>query len=105
MDLRYGKTGNDVQLVLHATLLQNELNSDVACLTTHVRTCLATNKVARFVFWLVEPENAQHRYSTRFAAKSQNNLHVFYCPFYCTIKLTNVRQKVTEIVDCKTARI
>ena len=29
--------------------LQNELNSDVARSTTHVRTCLAINKVARFV--------------------------------------------------------
>ena len=32
-----------------ATLQQNEVNSDVARFTTHVRTCLATNKVARFL--------------------------------------------------------
>ena len=31
-------------------MLQNELNTDVARFTSHVRTCLATNKVARFVF-------------------------------------------------------
>ena len=31
-----------------ATLLQNELNSDVARFTTHIQTCLETNKVARW---------------------------------------------------------
>ena len=69
-------------------LLQNELNSDVACFTTHFRTCLATNKVARFVF--VGSKKAQHRYSTRFAAMLQNKLFArFYCPFSRTlIRLT-----------------
>ena len=33
-----------------ATLLQNELNSQVARFTTHIRTCPASNKVARFFF-------------------------------------------------------
>ena len=34
-----------------AALLQNKLNfSDVAHFTTHIRTCLPTNKVARFIF-------------------------------------------------------
>ena len=28
-----------------STFLQNELNNDVACFTTHVQTCLATKKV------------------------------------------------------------
>ena len=30
----------------------------------------------------------QHGYSTRFAVKSQNKLHVLCCPFYCTLKHT-----------------
>ena len=50
MTLRYSETGNKKRATRFATLLQNELNTDVARLTTHVRTCLATNKVARFVF-------------------------------------------------------
>ena len=85
-------------------MLQKELNSDVACLTTHVRTCLATNKVARF-FFLRGVKRATYRYSTRFAAKSQNKLHVYCCPFDRTFIFTNVTQRVTEIVDYKTARI
>ena len=33
-----------------ATLLQKELNIDVARIATHVRTCISTSKVTRFVF-------------------------------------------------------
>ena len=33
------------------------------------------------LMWL---ENAQHRYSTSFAAMLQNKLHVFRCPFFRT---------------------
>ena len=47
--LKYGKTGNKKRATCFATLLQNELNSDVARCNTLVRTCLATNKVARFL--------------------------------------------------------
>ena len=36
---RYGKTGNKTRATCLATLLQNELNSDVARFTTHVQTC------------------------------------------------------------------
>ena len=38
VDLRYGKTGNKKRLACFATLLQNELNSDIASFTTHVQT-------------------------------------------------------------------
>ena len=48
--LSYSKTGNKKRATRFATLLQNELNTDVARFTNHVRTCLATNQVARFVF-------------------------------------------------------
>ena len=37
--LRYAKTGNKKHAPCFATLLQNELNSDVARFTTHVQTC------------------------------------------------------------------
>ena len=35
LQVRYGKTGNKNSATCLATLLQNELNSDVACFTTH----------------------------------------------------------------------
>ena len=44
VDLRYGKTGNKKRATCFATLLENELNSDVARFITIVRTCLATRK-------------------------------------------------------------
>ena len=31
--------------ICFATLLQNELKSDVACFTAHIQTCFATNQV------------------------------------------------------------
>ena len=36
---------------------------------------------------LFKPVNAQHRYSTRFAAMSQNKWHASCCPFHCTLRL------------------
>ena len=40
---------------LFCSILPNELNSDDARLTAHVRTCLAANKVARFFLsWVVK---------------------------------------------------
>ena len=77
--LRHSKTGSKKRATCFATLLQNELNSDLARSTTQFRTRLATNQVARFVF--VGGKKAQHRYSTSFAAMLQNKLHVFCCSF------------------------
>ena len=37
--LRYGKARNKKRTICLATLLQNELNSDVTRFTTHVQTC------------------------------------------------------------------
>ena len=48
--LSYSKTGNKKRATGFATLLQNEMNTDVVCFTTRIRTCLATNKVARLFF-------------------------------------------------------
>ena len=46
--------GNEKRATCFATLLQNELNSDVARFTTHVRTC----KVASFFFFVSDkPRN------------------------------------------------
>ena len=39
--------GNKKHATCLATLLQNELNSDVARFTNHVQTCLATNQVVK----------------------------------------------------------
>ena len=66
----YSKTANKKRAACFPSLLQNQLNSDVARFTTDARTC---RKVARW--W-----NVQHRYSTRFASMLQNKLHVFCCP-------------------------
>ena len=52
--LSCSKTGNKTRASCFATLLQNEFNSDVECFINHVRTCLATNKVARFFSWVVK---------------------------------------------------
>ena len=38
--LRHGKTGNKKSATCFATLLQNELNGDVARFTTNVQTCI-----------------------------------------------------------------
>ena len=38
--LRYGKTGNKKHATCLATLLQNELNNDVARFTTHIKPVL-----------------------------------------------------------------
>ena len=38
--LRYGKTGNKKRATCLATLLQNELNSDVTRFTTHIKPVL-----------------------------------------------------------------
>ena len=48
--LSYSKTGNKKRATGFATLLQNEMNTDVVCFNTRIRTCLATNKVARPFF-------------------------------------------------------
>ena len=38
--LRYGKSGNKKRATCFARLLQNELNSDFACFTTHIKPVL-----------------------------------------------------------------
>ena len=44
--VRYGYSGNiGVQLDCFGTLLQNEFKGGVVCVTTHIQTCLATNRV------------------------------------------------------------
>ena len=80
--LRYGKTGrNKKRAICFATWLQNELNSDVARFTTHEnKPCI-----------LISCNYAQHRYSTWFAAMLRNKLHVFCCPFYCSLSLVLYR--------------
>ena len=48
--LSYSETGNKKRATCFATLLQNEMNTDVARFTTRIRTCLARNKAARLFF-------------------------------------------------------
>ena len=48
--LNYSKAGNRQRATCSATLLQNELNSDVPRFATCVQTCFATNKVVRVFF-------------------------------------------------------
>ena len=44
---RYGKTGNKKRATFFATLLQNELNSDVVCFTPREKKKLATDRFER----------------------------------------------------------
>ena len=46
--LRHGKTGNKKQATCLATLLQKELNSDVARFTTHIIPLVPETFLARF---------------------------------------------------------
>ena len=52
LTLSYSETGNKTRATCFATLLQNELYSDVERFTTDVQTCLATTKVARYFFFV-----------------------------------------------------
>ena len=45
-DLKILLNGQQKRTTCFVTLLQNELESDVARFTTHVQTCLATNQVS-----------------------------------------------------------
>ena len=45
-DLKIQLNGQQKRATCFVTLLQNELESDVARFTTHVQTCLATNQVS-----------------------------------------------------------
>ena len=53
------KKGEQKHATRFATLLQNELNGDVARFTTHVQTCKQRDLLHDRFY------NAQHRYSTR----------------------------------------
>ena len=88
--LRYGKTGNKKWTTCFATLLQNELNSDVVRFTTPVQTCF--NNLICFKTGFIWVVNAQHLYSTRFVAMLQNKLHVFCYTFFCTFKQVEFRE-------------
>ena len=73
---RYGKPGNKKGATCFATLLQNELNSDVARFTTHIKPVLQQirlltglnvgGKTCNIAFQLVS-----------FASMLQDKLHVF----------------------------
>jgi len=73
------KTGNKTRATCFATLLQNELNSDVARFTTQARTCLATSKVARFVFMGGKTRNNTIQLVVQPCCKTNCT---FCCPFY-----------------------
>ena len=71
----YGKTDNKQQAPCPATLVQNELNSDIASFNHLYQTCLAKNQVFN---WL----NAQHRFLTRFCGSAEKQVARVCCPFY-----------------------
>ena len=71
---RYGNTGNKKQATCFATLLQNELKSDVVRFTTHFQICQQPDLVQdRFD----EGGKTQSRFATRFAAVLKTS-----CPFF-----------------------
>ena len=73
--LRFGKTSNKKHENCLATLLENELYSDVARFTTNIKPVLQQKRR----WW-----NAQHRNWTRFSAMLQKRLHVIGCSFFRT---------------------
>ena len=64
------------------SLLQNELNSDIARFTAHKKNLRTFVFVARQVQKWVRVKRGKHRTSTRLAPMLQNNLQVFCCSFY-----------------------
>ena len=57
--------------------MQNELNNDVGRFTTHIKPVLQQIKLLTGLNVGGKTQNAQQRYSTRFAAMLQNKLHFF----------------------------
>ena len=80
--LRSGKTGNKKRAICFETWLQNELHSDVARFTTHLKkpynliSCKTGSNMG-----------GKTRNIAISAAMLQNKLHVFCCPFYCSFSL------------------
>ena len=60
------------------------------CAFYHPRTSKPVSQQIRFHLRVVK-RTTLHSFPTRFADVWQNKLHVFCCPFYLTIKRTNVR--------------
>ena len=70
-----------------ATLLQNESYSAVARFTTHVRTCLATNQVARFVLMGGKTRNIAIQFVWQQCCKTSctSSCRPFYCSFSASL--------------------
>ena len=80
--LRSSKTSNKKRAICFETWLQNELHSDVARFTTHLKkpynliSCKTGSNMG-----------GKTRNIAISAAVLQNKLHVFCCPFYCSFSL------------------
>ena len=61
--------------------MQNELNNDAARLTTHIKPVLQQIRLLTGLNVGGNTQNAQHRFSNRFAAMLQNKLHFFVARF------------------------
>ena len=70
--------GNRKHATCHATMLQNELISDVARFTIHNKPVLQQIRLLTGLNWVIKP---QHRFSTCSAVMLQNKLHVFDARF------------------------
>ena len=68
-----------------ATLLQNELNNDVAGFTTDFRTCLPTNEVSRFFFTWVR-KRATWLFKLVLQQCCKTTCTFFCCLFYRTLR-------------------
>ena len=76
------KTCNKKRATCLATLLQNELNSDVTRLPPTVKPVINLICCKTGLMWVVK---RVHLYSTRFAAMLQEKLHVFCFRFFRTL--------------------
>ena len=88
--LSYSKTGNKKRATCFATLLQNDMNTDVARFTTRIRTCLATNKVARLFFVDGKTRNSHIRLVLQ-----------QWCTFLLLLSISPHLKTVNRLLICK----
>ena len=82
--VRCGKMGKK-NVTYFATLLHNELNSNVACFTTHAKKPCNLICCKTRLLWGLKRATSLYRYIAATLQKMYL-FHVFCCPFYCGLR-------------------
>ena len=96
--LLHCKVQGTIKLVKHratcfATLLRNELNSDVTRFTTHVETHLVTNEVSNVFAWVVKRATSLfNSFCSNVAKQVACFFFLLVLPFYGTLR----EQKISK---------